>query len=499
MRRLKNKHVIVVGAGIGGLVTALDLISRGFEVTVFERSAQPGGKMREINVQGRLIDAGPTVLTMPWVFEELFSAAGSALHEHVELKAADVLARHAWRDGTQLDLFADLDQSADAIAQFADQNESDRYRAFCQRANQVFDTLYQPFIRSQRPSVFSLVAASGLRGLGDLWRIQPFETLWRRLGKSFRDPRLRMLFARYATYCGSSPLQAPATLMLIAHVERRGVWQVTGGMQRLAEALANLIQLKGGTINYQSCIERIDVKRSCAQGVVLGSGEHVRADAVVANTDGQSIQRGLLGDEARTSGAKLHLSKRSLSALTWSLVAESSGFELDHHNVFFPDEYPQEFIDIFKHRRLPTNPAVYVCAQDRGPGRVTPDGPERLFIIVNAPPTGDQHQFLGPEIEPTQTAAFKLLDHCGLSIDRQPDHCIVTTPADFEARFQGTGGALYGSSAHGWRSSFTRPGARCRVRGLYLTGGSIHPGPGVPMVAVSGRLAAQAVADDLGR
>jgi len=487
----------VIGAGIGGLSTALDLAGRGIRVELFERGARPGGKMREIDVCGRAIDSGPTVFTMPWVFESLFTDANSRMDEHLTARPVDCLARHAWSDGGELDLFSDLDRSTEAIARLSGRAEARRYRAFCEQARRVFDTLYEPFIRSARPSVGSLVGASGVRGLLDLWRIRPFESLWRRLGKSFEDPRLRGLFGRYATYCGSSPLQSPATLMLIAHVEQRGVWQIDGGMQRLADALAALIVERGGTLHFDQPVDEILVEQGRAVGVRLASGEPLRADAVVANADVASIATGRFGSAATAAVPRADPKQRSLSAVTWSLLAETSGFELAHHNVFFPSDYPREFTEIFDQHRLPSRPAVYICAQDRGGHRPAGDARERLFMIMNAPAIGDRESFDEERLAPLESAVFELLERCGLRLAIRPDERVVTTPADFDDRFPATGGALYGASAHGWRASFTRPGIRSRLPGLYLAGGSAHPGPGVPMVALSGRMAAAAVCADL--
>jgi 1-hydroxycarotenoid 3,4-desaturase len=237
LARPESDDVIVVGAGMAGLACAIDLAASGFRVTVVERAGRPGGKMREVAVGDARIDSGPTVFTLRWVFDGLFDAAGASLDDHVALKPLDVLARHAWSSAERLDLFADIDRSADAIGDFAGAAEAKGYRAFSAEAGRVFQTLRGAFLTDQLTGPIGLSRRVGLANLGALFALRPFETLWTALGDHFSDPRLRQLFGRYATYCGSSPFAAPATLMLIAHVEQDGVWVVEGGMQRLADAM----------------------------------------------------------------------------------------------------------------------------------------------------------------------------------------------------------------------------------------------------------------------
>ena len=495
---MTQPRVVVVGAGVAGLVAAADLATRGVEVIVVERAMTPGGKMREVTVGGVQVDAGPTVFTMRRVFEEIFADAGAVLSDHLTLQPIDVLARHAWAatDGTQrLDLFTDGERSADAIGQFAGAAEARGYRAFCARARRTFDTLDAGFMRAARPS--SPLALLGHAKAGDLLSLSPFATLWGALGEHFRDSRLRQLFGRYATYCGTSPFLASATLMLIAHVEREGVWLVQGGMHRLPLALAGLATRHGAVFRYGAQVAEVLVEGGRSSGVRLADGERIAADAVVLNADVAALAGGLFGAAAKRAAPRDD-APRSLSAVTWAMLAPTAGFPLLRHNVFFSNDYASEFDDVFRRDRLPTTPTVYVCAQDRDEsGEYGEAGAERLLCLVNAPPSGDRRPFPDTEIERCATRSFGLLEACGLTVGRTPANTRTTTPANWEQLFPATGGALYGRAMHGAMAAFRRPGARTTLPGLFLAGGSVHPGAGVPMAALSGRQAAASAFADL--
>jgi 1-hydroxycarotenoid 3,4-desaturase len=489
-------QLAVVGAGIAGLCAALELNALGCQVTVLERAAQPGGKLRQLHSATQPLDAGPTVLTLPGLFESILGSAGSSLEEHLVLRPLQLLARHAWSRAEQLDLYADIERTAAAIEAFAGAREARGYRRFCRDSRRIYQTLEPGFLHRPAPRLGALIATAGLR---NLWQLRPFSTLWQALGDYFADPRLRQLFGRYATYCGSSPFRAPATLMLVAHVEQAGVWQVEGGMYGIARALAALLQARGVQLRYNAHVRRLHLERNRLHSLELENGERLCVSAAIATCDSAALAAGLLGAEVAEATARRPPEQRSLSAITWTGAVGTAGFELMRHNVFFSADYAAEFAALAAGRCLDAQPTIYVCAQDRqDTAAPLPEQPERILCLRNAPANGDLHCYGQEEIELCLMQSLSTLEHCGLSLLNPQAQLQATTPTDFNQLFPGSGGALYGPATHGWRASFQRPGARTRTPGLYLAGGSTHPGAGLPMAALSGRNAARCLLQDLG-
>jgi 1-hydroxycarotenoid 3,4-desaturase len=493
---MAGPRVVIIGAGAGGLAAASDLAHAGLDVTVIDAADGEGGKMRQLEVDGRQIDAGPTVFTMRWVFDQLFATAGQDLAERLRMRPAGILARHAWRDGSRLDLHADPQVSAEAIAAFAGKSQAEAYRRFLDECRDIHTTLKPAFMSQEKPSPVELMMR--VASPAALWRTRPFETFWRRLAGHFTDARLRQLFARYATYVGSSPFRAPATLMLIAHVEQDGVWLLEGGMKSLAQAMRQIGEAGGARFRLGVRAQEIIVRNSRIGGVRLSDGEEIPAEAVVFNGDASALACGLLGGHLRRAAPQVSPARRSLSAITWCHVSRTQGFDLDYHNVFFSDDYKDEFDAVFRRQSITAHPTVYICAQDRLNG-ARADDPERLLILINAPAIGDRP---GGPFSPYTDFSGRVSDHlsaCGLTIDRCLTEASITTPQDFNRLFPATGGALYGRANHGAFASFARSGSATPVGGLYLAGGSVHPGAGVPMATLSGRIAAGRLLADLQR
>lgn len=490
MAQKQAKRVVVVGAGMGGLCAAIRLAAAGLSVTLVEAQATPGGKMRSVPSAAGPVDAGPTVLTLRHVFDAVFAAAGERLEDHLTLIPQPILARHWWPDGGQLDLFTDPAQSAAAIERFAGQKAAQQFVRFNTLSAQLYKAFEAPVMLANRPRLAGILANT-LRNPA-LWSaLSPRQTLMRQLAHSFSDPRLRQLFGRYATYVGGAPDRSPAVLALIWQAEAQGVWAVHGGMHALARALAGVADRLGVAQIYNAPVEHIVQKAGRVAQVILSDGRLLACDVVVFNGDPAALQGGLLGPDVQRSIPRTAVHPRSLSAWVWSFAAESKGADLVHHNVFFNTNPADEFGPIAQ-GQMPQDATLYVCAQDRALGPAT--GLERFEIILNAPA---KTTLAAHEVLECRARTFPPLAKFGLTFSPEPPDTALMTPQGFSTRFPGSQGALYGRSPHGAWSSFQRPSARTGLAGLYLAGGGAHPGAGVPMAALSGKHAAEAILKDL--
>ncbi|MGR3433361.1 MAG: 1-hydroxycarotenoid 3,4-desaturase CrtD [Shimia sp.] len=483
---MRVAQVIVIGAGIGGLACALRLAAAGEAVTVIDRAPEVGGKMRTLPSVAGPVDAGPTVLTMRPVFEDLFAAAGARLDDHVTLRPSPMLARHWWRDGSSLDLHADRDASIAAIGAFAGPRAAAQYATFSARAQALFEAFDAPMMQAADPALGRL-AATVLRRPGVLRAMAPLSTLAGRLARDFDDPRLRQLFGRYATYVGGRPDAAPGLLALVAHSEAMGVWAVEGGMHALAVAIRDLARARGARFHLGTEARRIETQGGRVVAVHTSDGR-MACDAAVFNGDPRALTMGLLGPSAQRAIPAAPLAKRSLSAHVWAFAARPSPVPLSHHNVFFGADPDDEFGPLAR-GEMPVDPTLYVCAQDRSTG--TPTGPERFEIIMNGPPCEGPQPASQGEIDQCRTRVFGTLARFGLTFDGAPPDRALTTPQGFAALFPGSAGSLYGQSPHGLTAALARPRARTAVPGLFLVGGGAHPGAGVPMATLSARHAAE--------
>lgn len=482
-------NVVVIGAGMGGLAAAIRLAAAGCPVTVIESAATPGGKMRTLPSAAGPVDAGPTVLTMRHIFDDLFALAGDRLDDHLTLIAQPILARHWWPDGSTLDLHADPAATIAAIEAFAGPREAAAFRRFDALSAALFQAFDAPVMHAAKPNLGAIARTAARQPR--LWpALVPGMTLSRLLRLHFRDPRLVQLFARYATYVGGRPAHSPGVLALIWRAEAQGIWAVKGGMHHLATALADLATRLGVRFCYATRAQRIVTQGGHVTGVQIEGGTTLPCTACVFNGDPAALGLGLLGTAPTTAVAPKTTQPRSLSAWVWSFAATPEGplaRNLIHHNIVFSPDPKAEFGPIGQ-GRMPDQPTLYICAEDRSGGTIP--SVERFEIIVNAPAG---HAATAQEFTQCQTRTFAPLQHMGLTFAPPPEAASLTTPSMLGHLFPGSSGSIYGRSPEGTLAAFQRPSATTTLPGLYLAGGGAHPGAGVPMAALSGRHAAAAI------
>lgn len=498
----RTSRVVVVGAGIGGLAAAVRLQALGHRVTVLEQAAEVGGKLGVLRREGFTFDTGPSLLTMPHVLEDLFAATGAPLREVLPVERLAVACRYRFPDGTVLDLPGELDDLPDALDAALGPGAGAQWSAFLRRAERIWDVTHEPFLESPI-GVGDMLRLS--RSLSDVRTVAPWRSL-RGLGaRHLRDPRLRMLLDRYATYTGSDPRRAPAALASVPWAEQRwGSWYVPGGLGRIATALVERLRSLGGEVETSVEVAEVTTaggrrgrpgRPARVDGVRLVDGTRRPADVVVANADARQVYGRLVRTGARAATLRAHRVTPSLSGVALLLALDGPPADQPHHEVWFPEDYDAEFDAVFGRRgrpRPPLRPTVYVAAPD-DPAVVPGPGHGAWFVLVNAPPHDPRRgtDWEAPGLrERYADAVLTLLAGRGLDVRDRVRFREVVSPADLERRTLTPGGSIYGSSSNGARAAFLRPANASPVPGLFLVGGSSHPGGGLPLVVLSARIVA---------
>jgi phytoene desaturase len=475
-------RVVVIGAGVGGLAAAVRLAAAGHRVVVHERAPQAGGKLGRYARDGFRFDTGPSLFTLPQVFADLDLG--------LTPEPLDPVVRHVFPDGSVLDSSSSHEEFLARItAAFGPDAAADWHR-FWRRATRIWTASWRSVL--QEPVTPASLAALSWR-VGDLLAIAPGRSL-RALGRRYlRDPRLRMLLDRYATYTGADPRRAPAALAAIPYAELAfGGWYLPGGLGTLADALLARCRALGVEVVLDSAVDRIETESAAVRGVRLASGAVVAADVVVSNVDALTVYRDLLPTPSRLAG----LSDRSLAGFVLLLGVRGETPSLAHHTVFFPHHYDAEFDAVFGdpsrgvRARPPDDPAVFVTrAADPS---VRPPGDEAWFVLVNVPPHGTGWSGVDwrrPGLaEAYRDHVLAVLAARGLDVRHRLRFAEVRTPADLADATAAPGGAIYGTAG-----GLVRPPNRGPVDGLYLVGGSTHPGGGLPMVTLSAQIVAREI------
>jgi len=477
--------VIVVGGGIGCLCAAIILGAAGLNVLLLESDSMLGGKAAQIEREGIAMDTGPSVLTLPGAFESVFGAVGLRFEDEVPLHRPSPAFRYIYSGGPTLDVFHEVDRTIESVRSTLGSRAAQELADYLAHAERIWAAAEPHFVTRAAPSLRTLVGG-GWAAWKNLGTIDPFRTMVQTINHKVKDPHIGTLLKRYATYNGSDVRRAPGTLGCIAHVELSlGGFGVKGGMYCLVEALERALWRAGVAVELSAHVTRICVEDGVVSGAELADGRLLRARQVVFGGDARALESGLLGEVP----SRLSPTDPSMSAHTFLFKASDQQQPRVAHTVIFPPRYEQEFEDIFDHRRVPAHPTIYACDQRQCHLRASWPSHSPLFAMVNAPA-------LAPDYDGGPDPELMAQVQAGLArqgLIAQGDPCLWwRTPRDLAVRFTASQGSLYGSSSNGMMAAFRRPSNTSSVRGLFLASGSAHPGGGLPMVAQSGKLAAQA-------
>jgi phytoene desaturase len=474
----------IIGAGLGGLATSCLLAQNGHDVTILEKNSSPGGKINEISVDGFRFDTGPSLLTMPFILEKLFEYCDEQISDYLDIHPIDPICRYFYPNGIQFDCYQDTGLNIAQIQEFAS-NDVQAYKQFLTYAETLFEHTKDAFLYNP---LYGLSDLSSLN-FTDFLKIDAFRTVSERIEKQFESKELQQFFKRFTTYNGSSPYQAPATLNVIPHVELSlGGYYIDGGMYSLVKALTSLAENKGVTIQFDTEISRINSSNNKISGVTDSLDNFYGADIVVSNSDASETYLNLVNKEdlSLLKWKKVKNVEPSCSGFVLLLGIDKSYNALTHHNIFFSQDYQREFKQIFEDKVMPDDPTIYIANTSHSNPQDAPRDSSNLFILVNAPYLSNRVNWSN-ENEQYQQVIIQKLEERGLTdLHDHIQYSHTITPKDFYQQYRSNKGSIYGTSSNSKLSAFMRPKNKSRsIKGLYLVGGSTHPGGGIPLVTLS--------------
>jgi phytoene desaturase len=484
---MHSKEVVIIGGGLGGLAAGIRLAALGCRVTICEQGKSFGGKMNRWDSIGFRFDTGPSLITMPWIFEELFKAAGSSLDGHLKMIPMHPLSTYSFDDGTRFTYTTDLPNWLETIRQI-EPRDVDGFLRFMKLGARIYEVSQHTFMRRVPFAPPRLQDAPALRHF-------PVNNAWGNyanvVSDHFHSPLLQQLYNRYPTYVGSSPYSSPATLLIIPYIEYAfNGWYPQGGLYRIVESLTELAKYLRITLLPNTKVKSIGHRQHRVNAVKLEDGTRLSAEIVIANCEAADAKV-MLGEPQAT---RLRPQDRSMSGLVFLLGVKRNLPELHHHQIYFSADYKREFSQIFTERLFPDDPTIYVNCPSRNDRTTVPGEGEALFVMANAP-ANDGNEWNEGMICEARRRVFNRLRRSGFP-DIESDIVVedVWTPNRIAARYLMPGGAIYGTHSHGWRNAFLRPPNKDRkYQGLYYVGGSTHPGGGTPTVLLSAQITADLI------
>ncbi|UCE07214.1 MAG: phytoene desaturase [bacterium] len=485
------ERVAIIGGGLGGLTAAVRLAHQGFQVQLFEQNETLGGKMNKFVGNGFRFDTGPSLLTMPFVIDELFDSIGEKRTEYLEFVLIDPICRYIWEDSSILDATANTSRMIDEIKKFSMEDAS-RYENFLAYTKRIYDITADVFLFKPIHEIKKLVNWQTFLKLFRVPQIDPFRTAHEGVSRYFKHPKLVQLFDRYATYNGSNPYQAPATLNIIPYVEYGlGCYYIKGGMYQLVDSLKKLAEKFVVEIQTGAKVEKVLHEQNRVKGIQV-NGEKISADYVISNAD-VVVAFDELIDGFPKKQSKLNRLEPSLSGVVFLWGIDKQHSQLAQHNVIFTADYALEFEQIFMTKQVPDEPTIYIAITSKRDLDHAPAGEENWFVLINAPYL-DGNQNWRDATARLKNVIIEKLRRLSINITDRIRFEKIITPQDFYDQYRSNRGSIYGISSNDRMTAFRRPANRSReIEGLYFAGGSTHPGGGVPLAMLSGKMCADLI------
>lgn len=495
---MAEKNIAVIGGGLGGLSAAIRLAAKGFSVDLYEQNSKCGGKANQIFESGFRFDTGPSLLTMPFVLNELFESSGEKLEDHLEIFPLDVLCKYFYPDGTIINGFADIEKFGKEIEENTS-DDSNSLKHYLKYAENIYSVASDLFLFDEF-GFKNFFSKNALKTLLQIDKIDPFRTMHGANTKFFRDRKTIQLFDRYATYNGSNPYLAPATLNIIQHVEYNlGGFIVKNGIYSIVEALKKIADKKGARIFLNHKVEKILLRGKKISGLEINyDSQSFTKDysTIISNADVNFTYRNLLHDFTSAPAVKYSKHEPSSSALVFYFGVGGKHPQLEIHNILFSADYKEEFEQLFRHKKYPDDPTIYIYISSKFKPNDAPADCENWFVMINAPHS--QSDGANFNIENARALIIKKINKI-LKIDLSDKIVFekIITPADIELNTSSYKGSLYGISSNKRSAAFLRQKNKSeRYPGLYFCGGSAHPGGGIPLVLLSGKITAERIIKD---
>ncbi|WP_299013699.1 1-hydroxycarotenoid 3,4-desaturase CrtD [uncultured Polaribacter sp.] len=489
----KSKKAIVVGAGLGGLSTAIRLQSKGYSVTVFEANAYFGGKLTAFEEEGYRFDMGPSLFTMPQFIEDLFSITHKNIADYFNYKKKETVCNYFYEDGTRFSAKADVKQFADNAKKSFNVDDSS-IENYLEKSKKKYDLTASLFLEKSLHKLNTYLSKDTVKAIFQVNSLDINTTLHNYNAAVFKDDKLVQLFDRFATYNGSSPYQTPGIMSMIPHLEQYfGTYFPKGGMHSITKSMYQLAKDIGVTFQFNTLVDEILVEQKTAIGIIENENKHL-ADVVISNADVVPSYRKLL--KKQKAPEKTLQQPRSSSALIFYWGIEKLFPELDLHNIFFSEDYKTEFDYIFNKKDVFEDATIYVNITSKEEKTDAPQGKENWFVMVNVPSnTGQDWDAIISKTK--QNIITKLSRILNVDFAKLIGYESILDPRKIESNTQSYQGALYGASSNNKFAAFLRhPNFSQEIKNLYFCGGSVHPGGGIPLCLLSGKIVSELILND---